>query len=662
MSLSAPFIRRPAGTTLLTIAIAMAGALGYLFLPVSPLPQVEFPTIQVSASLPGASPETMASSVATPLERQFGRIAGITEMTSTSFLGSTSVVLQFDLNRNIDAAARDVQAAINAARGQLPPNLPSNPNYRKVNPADAPILILSLTSDTYDVARMYDAAASILQQKLAQVKGVGQVSVGGGALPAVRVDVNPTVLQSFGLSLEDVRTVLGSANANRPKGEIADERQARALNATDQLLKAQEYRPLLLAYRNGMPVRLADVASVADSVEDVRTGGLWNGKPAVLMIVFRQPGANIIETVDRVRSLLPQLQAEIPLDMKLEVVLDRTTTIRASVSDVETTLLISISLVIMVVFLFLRNWRATLIPSVAVPISLIGTFGVMYLAGYSIDNLSLMALTIATGFVVDDAIVVIENITRYLEEGRSPMEAALQGAREIGFTVVSISVSLVAVFIPILLMGGIVGRLFREFAVTLSVAIAVSLVVSLTTTPMMCAHMLRRPKTESPGRLFRFSERVFEGVLGFYRMTLSRVLRHPRLTLAVALATVGLTVYLYIVVPKGFFPQQDTGRLTGSLIADQDASFQSLKALLQRFAEEVSKDPAVDGVIAVTGGQRGSTNTALMFATLKPIEERRMNADRVIARLRTRTAAIPGAQLFIQPVQDLRIGGRASSA
>jgi len=662
MSISAPFIHRPAGTTLLTIAVALAGVLGYLFLPVSPLPQVEFPTIQVSASLPGASPETMASSVATPLERQFGRIAGITEMTSTSFLGSSSIVLQFDLNRNIDAAARDVQAAINAARGQLPPNLPSNPNYRKVNPADAPILILSLTSDTYDVARMYDAAASILQQKLAQVEGVGQVTVGGGALPAVRVDINPTTLNGLGLGLEDIRAVLGTANANRPKGEIADDNRARALNTTDQLLLASEYKPLLIAYRNGAPVRLSDVADVSDSVEDIRTGGLWNGKPAVLMIVFRQPGANIIDTVDRVRSLIPQLQAEIPLNMKLEVVLDRTTTIRASVRDVEFTLLLSIALVILVVFVFLRNWRATFIPSVAVPISLIGTFGVMYLAGYSIDNLSLMALTIATGFVVDDAIVVIENITRYLEEGLSPMEAALKGAKEIGFTFVSISVSLVAVFIPILLMGGIVGRLFREFAVTLSVAIGVSLVVSLTTTPMMCAYMLRHQGPESHGRLYRFSERIFESILNFYRITLSWVLRHPRSTLVAALLTICFTVYLYVIVPKGFFPQQDTGRLSGALLADQDSSFQALKVTLGKFAEEVSRDPAVDGVIAVTGGQRGSTNTAMMFATLKPVEERKMNADRVIARIRAKTAKIPGASLFLQPVQDLRIGGRASSA
>ncbi|HVR84850.1 MAG TPA: multidrug efflux RND transporter permease subunit [Planctomycetota bacterium] len=662
MSISTPFIHRPAGTTLLTMAVALAGALGYLLLPVSPLPQVEFPTISVSSSLPGASPETMASSVATPLERQFGRIAGVTEMTSTSFLGSTSITLQFDLNRNIDAAARDVQAAINAAQGQLPTNLPSNPNWRKVNPSDAPILILSLTSETYSVARMYDAAASILQQKLSQVPGVGQVTVGGGALPAVRVEVNPTLLNSFGLAMEDVRNLLGSANANRPKGEIADNRQFRTLNTTDQLLTAKEYQPLLLAYRNGSPVRLSDVAEVTDSVEDVRTAGLWQGQPAVLLVIFRQPGANIIDTVDRVRAIVPQLQAEIPRNMLVSVVLDRTTTIRASVKDVEFTLMLSIGLVILVVFIFLRNWRATLIPSVAVPISLIGTFGVMYLAGYSIDNLSLMAMTIATGFVVDDAIVVIENISRYLEAGLSPMEAALKGAKEIGFTVVSISVSLVAVFIPILLMGGIVGRLFREFAVTLSVAIGVSLVVSLTTTPMMCAHMLRHHRPEEQGRLFRLSERIFESILAFYRITLSWVLRHPLLTLTATLSTVVLTVYLYIVVPKGFFPQQDTGRFVGNLIADQDSSFQSLKVNLAKFAEELSKDPAIEGVIAMTGGQRGSANTGLMFGTLKPNDERQLTADQVIARVRAKTAKIPGATLFLQAVQDLRIGGRASSA
>src|SRR6478672_6686772 len=491
MNISAPFIRRPIGTSLLAAALVMAGALAFNYLPVAPLPQVEFPVISVGAGLPGASPETMASAVATPLERQFGRIAGVNQMTSTSQLGSTSIVLQFDLSRNIDAAARDVQAAINAARGQLPANLPNNPNYRKVNPADAPVMILAITSDTYDRARMYDVASSVLQQRLAQVTGVGQVFVGGGALPAVRVDVNPTALNNMGLGLEDVRATLGAANATRPKGQVADDRTAYSIGATDQLMRADEYKPLIITYRRGAAVRVGDVANVTDSVEDVRTSGLADGKPSISLVIFRQPGANIIETVDRIRELMPEFQAEIPQAMHLSVVLDRTTTIRASVRDVEITLGISIGLVILVVFLFLRDVRATVIPSVAVPVSLLGTFGLMYLCGYSIDNLSLMAMAIATGFVVDDAIVVIENITRYLEQGLSPLDAALAGAREIGFTVLSISLSLVAVFIPILLMGGIVGRLFREFAVTLSVAITVSLLVSLTATPMMCAKFLR---------------------------------------------------------------------------------------------------------------------------------------------------------------------------
>ena len=519
MSLSTPFIHRPVGTTLLTIAIALAGILAYFFLPVAPLPQVEFPTISVSAGLPGASPETMASAVATPLERQFGRIAGVTEMTSNSTLGTTSITLQFDLNRNIDAAARDVQAAINAASGQLPSNLPSKPSYRKVNPADAPILIIALTSDIYNTARMYDVASSILQQKLSQVDGVGQVSVGGGALPAVRVELNPTKLNNLGLSLEDVRTVLGNANANRPKGGVSDDQRSWALATTDQLLTAKEYSPLIIAYHHGSPVRVSDVADVVDSVEDVHVAGLSNGKPAILIIIFRQPGANIIDTVDRVDALMPQLQASIPPAIHMAVVVDRTTTIRASVHDVEMTLILSIILVILVVFVFLRDWRSTLIPSVAVPVSLVGTFTVMYLMGYSIDNLSLMALTIATGFVVDDAIVVIENITRHLEAGMAPMQATLLGAQEIGSTVVTMSVSLVAVFIPILMMGGIVGRLFREFAVTLSAAIGVSMIVSLTTTPMMCATLLRSRDEQKRGWLYRASERVFDWILGLLRIT-----------------------------------------------------------------------------------------------------------------------------------------------
>ncbi|HYY25388.1 MAG TPA: efflux RND transporter permease subunit, partial [Candidatus Udaeobacter sp.] len=541
MSISAPFIRRPIATTLLTIAVGLAGIVGYRFLPVSPLPQVDFPTIRVQARLPGASPENMASAVATPLERQFGRIAGITEMTSSSSIGSTSIVLQFDLNRNIDAAARDVQAAINAARGQLPANLPGNPSYKKVNPADAPILLLALTSDLVDKAQMYDIASSILQQKLSQVQGVGEVDVGGGALPAVGVDANPTILNHYGLALEDLRAALGSANANRPKGALADQSHTWSLSATDQLLKADAYRPLVIAYRNGGAVRLADVATVTDSVEDIRTGGLANGKPAVLVIVYRQPGANIIETVDRVLELLPSFRASFPPSVNLSVVLNATTTIRASVHDVEFALLISIALVILVVFLFLRSVRSTIIPSIAVPISLIGTFGGMYLLGYSLDNLSLMALTIATGFVVDDAIVVVENITRHLEQGMRPMEAALQGAREIGFTVTSISLSLVAVFIPILMMGGIVGRLFREFAVTLSLAIGVSLLVSLTTTPMMCAKLLRSHDQEKHGRLYQASERLFQRVLGKYESSLAWVLRHQSLTLLATLLIMGAT-------------------------------------------------------------------------------------------------------------------------
>jgi multidrug efflux pump len=663
VSFSETFIRRPAGTTLLTIAIALAGGIAYKFLPVSPLPQVEFPTIQVSAGLPGASPETMASSVATPLERQFGRIAGITEMTSSSTLGSTSIVLQFDLNRNIDAACRDVQAAINAASAQLPSNLPTRPNYHKVNPADAPVLILSLTSDTYEKAKLYDVAASILQQKLAQVEGVGQVNVGGGALPAVRVEVNPAALYNLGLGLDDVRAALGTANANRPKGQLADQRFVWSLSTTDQLLGAEHYRSLIVSYRDGAPVRLSDVATVVDSIEDVRTGGLSNGEPAILLIVFRQPGANIIETADRVFDIMPQLRASIPPAINLDVVLDRTTTIRASVRDVEIALILSISLVIGVVFVFLRDLRTTLIPSIVVPISIIATFGVMYLLGYSVDNLSLMALAISTGFVVDDAIVVIENITRHIEMGAKPWDAAVLGAREIGFTVVSISVSLIAVFIPILLMQGIVGRLFREFAVTLSVAIAISMIVSLTTTPMMCALLLQGRDEKKRGRLYLAGERVFEWILDQYAHSLRWVLRHSVLTLLVLLATVAVTIYLYVFIPKGFFPQQDTGRLTGSILADQDTSSQTMQGLLARFARATRSDPAVENVIAFTGGGGGGTvNTGRMFMTLKPLEQRKLSADQVIGRLRGKLAAIPGATLYLQPVQDLRVGGRPSSS
>ena len=664
MNITAPFINRPVATTLLTIAVALAGALAYGFLPVAPLPQVDFPTIQVQARLPGASPETMASSVATPLERQFGRIAGVTEMTSASSLGSTAVVLQFELNRNIDAAARDVQAAINAARGQLPSNLPSSPSYRKVNPADAPIMMIALTSDLVERARIYDLASSILQQKILQVNGVGDVNVGGGALPAVRVDANPTVLNHYGLGLDDLRTTLNRANANLPKGEMADDQRAWSLSATDQLLKADAYRPLIVTYRNGGAVRVGDVATVTDSVEDIRTGGLANGKPAVLLVIFRQPGANIIDTVDRIIALLPALRAAIPPTIKLSVVLNATTTIRASVRDVQVTLLISIALVVLVVFLFLRSARSTLIPSVAVPVSLLGTFGGMVLFGYSLDNLSLMALTIASGFVVDDAIVVIENITRHLEEGMQPMQAALRGAKEIGFTVVSISLSLVAVFIPILLMGGIVGRLFREFAVTLSLAIGVSLLVSLTTTPMMCAKLLVAHDQERHRRLYRAGESFFDRLLGKYESTLKWVLRHQALTLCVTLLTMGATTYLYVVIPKGFFPQQDTGRISGSIVADQDTSFQSMRNRMTELASTVGKDPGVDAVMAFNGGGFGGRplNQGNMFITLKPLDQRKLNADQIIGRLRGQLARFPGVTLYMQPVQDLRVGGRAGNA
>ncbi len=666
MNLSAPFIRRPVGTTLLTAAIFLSGVLGYQWLPVSPLPNIDSPTIQVTAVLPGGSPETMASAVATPLERQFGRIAGVSEMTSSSNLGSSSVTLQFDLDRDSNAAARDVQACINAARGQLPANLPSNPWYRKTNPADSPIMILAITSDNYTRPQMYDVASTILAQKVAQVQGVGQVFVGGGSAPGVRVDVNPTILNHYGLSLEDVRTSLAEANANRPKGQISSAIRTWSIAATDQLLTAEEYEPLVIAYRNGAPLRLCDVATVTNDLEDVRAFGMADGKPAITLIVFRQTGENIIATVDRIRAMLPQLQAQIPAAMQLTVAMDRTTTIRASLYDTQWTLLLSVVLVILVVFVFLRDVRTTLIPCIAVPVSLVGTFGVMYLAGYSIDNLSLMALTIATGFVVDDAIVVIENISRYLEDGLSPRDAALKGASEIGFTVLSITVSLVAVFIPILLMSGIVGRLFREFAVTLSVAIGISLVISLTTTPMMCALLLKSKQAERHGGLYHATEWCLNLILKFYEITLAWVLRHPRLTMLATLATVGLSVWLYIIVPKGFFPQQDTGRLIGNLMADQDTSFPAMAKLMQQFAAVVADDPAVENVVAFAGGTGGgggsASNSARMFLTLKPLEERKLKADDVIARIRGKTSTLPGATLMMQAVQDLRLGGRASSA
>ncbi len=661
MSLSSPFIRRPVATTLLTAAIALTGAVAFRELPVSPLPQVDFPTISVGASLPGASPEIMASSVATPLERQFGRIAGITEMTSSSNLGTTSVTMQFDLSRNIDGAARDVQAAINAARSYLPSNLPANPTYRKVNPADSPIMILALTSAVYDRGKMYDAASTIMQQRLSQIQGVGQVNVGGSSLPGVRVDVNPTQLNSYGLGLQDVASMLRSQNANSPKGQITDATTTADITTNDQLLKAVDYMPLVVGYHKGAAVKLSDVADVQDSTENLRAAGFVNGKPSVLIIIFRQPGANIIETVDRIRAALPALKASIPSAIDTQIVIDRTLTIRASVRDTERTLLISISLVILVVFLFLRNVRATLIPSVAVPVSLIGTFAVMYLLHYSIDNLSLMALTISTGFVVDDAIVVIENITRYLEQGMAPMQAALKGASEIGFTVLSISISLVAVFIPILMMGGIVGRLFREFAVVLSVAILVSLVISLTATPMMCSRMLKDLRDEQHGKVYRASERAFNALLRAYERSLGWVLGHSRLTLVVLGLTIALNIYLFSVVPTGYFPQQDNGIIGGGIQGSQDISFQAMQKTAARIVDVIKTDPAVQNVMAFTGGG-GATNGGFVFVGLKPLAERDANSSQVVDRLRPKLMSVSGANTFMQAMQDLRIGGRASSA
>jgi multidrug efflux pump len=661
MNVSAPFIHRPVATTLLTAAIAIAGGIAFKVLPVSPLPQVDFPTISVSASLPGASAEIMASSVATPLERQFGHIAGVTEMTSASSLGSTSVTIQFDLSRNIDGAARDVEAAINAARTYLPANLPANPTYRKVNPADSPIMILGLTSDKYGPGKLYDVASTIIQQKLSQIQGVGQVNPGGGALPSVRVEANPTQLASYGLSLTKVQNVLGLQNADLAKGQISDGIVTADILANDQISLAEDYKPLVVGYKNGAAVHLSDVAQVTDSVQNLRAAGYLNGKRAVTVIIFRQPGANIIDTVDRIRAQLPFIEATIPLGIDTTIVLDRTTTIRASVDDVEWTLMISIGLVIVVVFLFLRNARATLIPAVAVPVSLIGTFAVMYLLGYSIDNLSLMALTISTGFVVDDAIVVMENIARHLENGMKPFAAALKGAEEIGFTVFSISVSLIAVFIPLLMMGGIVGRLFREFAVTLSTAILVSMVISLTTTPMMCAYLLKDEHKEKHGRIYMASERFFDGVLSMYRRSLHWVLDNSTLTLIVLFLTIALNVVLVIKLPKGFFPQQDTGAIAGGVQGPQDSSFTAMNNSLQQIVGVIKNDRAVANVIAFTGGN-GATNTAFIYMSLKPLSERKSNAAQIINRLRPQLNRLPVASTFLQASQDLRIGGRSSSA
>ena len=686
MNLSAPFIFRPIATTLLTIGVILAGVVAFRSLPVAPLPQVDFPTINVSANLPGASPETMASTVATPLERSLGRIAGITEMTSSSTLGSSRITLQFDLSRNIDGAARDVQAAINAARTLLPSGMPSNPTYRKSNPADAPIMILALTSKTMTQGQLYDAGSTILAQKIAQISGIGQVTMGGSSLPAVRIELNPNTLNKYGISLEQVRTAIAATNPNRPKGTIETDGKHLQIYANDQANHAVDYLPLVIAYRSGAPVRIGDVATAIDSIQDVRNAGSANGEPAVLLILFKQPNANIIETVDSVNALLPQLRNSIPQAIDLKVMMDRTPTIRASLRDVERTLLVSVALVILVVFLFLRNWRATLIPTVAVPVSLIGTFGIMYLFGYSLDNLSLMALTIATGFVVDDAIVVLENVSRHIEDGKSPLKAALLGAKEVGFTVLSMSISLIAVFIPILLMGGILGRLFREFAITLSAAILVSLVVSLTTTPMMCARLLKTrhhngkiplPNREGLGEGLTsdFSShntdtptptlplKQGEGVSRLhnaYKHTLEIALNRKLLTMVILLITVVCNVYLYTRVSKSFFPSQDTGRIMGSIQADQSISFQLMKQKLDDFMAIIKSDPAVDNVVGFTGG--GQRNTGNMFIALKPTSERDVSADGVINRLRGKLSKEAGAKLILQSAQDIRMGGRQSNA
>ena len=662
MSISAPFIARPVATTLLTVAVTLAGAIAYTQLPVSPLPQIDFPTIRVQASLPGASPEIMAVSVATPLEKQFTRIAGVTEMTSTSSIGTAQVVLQFDLSRDINAAARDVQAAINAAAGYLPANLPQNPTYRKINPADAPIMMLSMQSDVVPRPELYDIASSIFAQKLSQVPGVGQVFVGGSSLPAVRVEVNPQPLSDYNVGLDQIGSFLAGANALSPKGALNNNRVTMPILATDQLFQAKDYKDLIVVYRNNGPVRLSDLGRVVDGNEDVRNLGLARGRPAVTIQVVRQPNANIIDTVDRIKALLPQFRASLPPTVHLDVDNDRTTTIRASVIDAQRNMVISILLVIGVVFLFLRSWRATVIPSIVVPVSLIGTFGSMYLLGYNLDNLSLMALTIATGFVVDDAIVVIENITRHMELGLKPMQAALKGASEIGFTVLSISASLVAVFIPILLMSGIVGRLFREFAIVLSVAIFISMCISLTTTPMMCSRIMR--ENRNPGWFYRTTERFFEWIISTYASALEVVLSHSFTMILVIMTTIGVSVYLYIRIPKGFFPQQDTGRLQGTILGQQHISYQSLVQKARWFEQECRRDPDVETVdmVAGTSGGGAGGNQAQIWMQLKPIGVRKDSADDVIARLRKNTSGMPGATLYLQVNQDVRIGGRQSNA
>ncbi|MHB1960334.1 MAG: efflux RND transporter permease subunit, partial [Acidobacteriaceae bacterium] len=658
MNISEPFIRRPVATTLLTIAIALAGAVAFTVLPVSPLPQIDFPTISVQAGLPGASAQIMASSVATPLERQLGHIAGITEMTSSSQLGNTSITLQFDLSRDINGAARDVEAAINAARTYLPANLPSNPTYRLTNPSDAPIMILGLTSDKYDKEKMYDEASTVMMQKLSQIQGVGQVVVGGGSLPSVRVDVNPAQLNSYGLTLGNVQSVLSLQNSDAPRGQLSDGAVTADILDNDQITKASQYKPLIIGYHNNQAVRLSDVAQVTDSAQNIRNAGYLNGIPSVTIIIFRQPGANIIATNQLIRSQLPFLQSILPQGIDTTVVLDRTTTIKASVTNVEQTLIVSVLLVILVVFVFLRNWHSTLIPTVAVPVSLIGTFAVMWVFGYSLDNLSLMALTISTGFVVDDAIVVMENISRHLEQGMTPFAAALKGSREIGSTIFTISMSLIAVFIPILMMGGIVGRLFREFAVTLSTAIVISMVISLTTTPMMCAYILKERKTEKHGAMYRTSEKFFNGMLATYRHSLTWVLDNPFLTLIVLLLVIALNVVLIVKIPKGFFPQQDTGALIGGVQGPQDASFAVMDDSIKRLVGVIKADPAVANVNAYVGNGNGG----FIYIALKPLDERKVSAAQIINRLRPKLNRLPVASAFLQAAQDLRIGGRLSAA
>ncbi|MBA0167048.1 multidrug efflux RND transporter permease subunit MdtC [Pectobacterium sp. CFBP8739] len=659
MKFFALFIHRPVATLLLTLAIALCGVLGFRLLPVSPLPQVDFPVISVSASLPGASPETMASAVATPLERALGRIAGVSEMTSTSSLGSTRVILVFNLDRDINGAARDVQAAINAAQNLLPSGMSSRPTYRKVNPSDAPVMILTLTSDTYSQGQLYDFASTQLSQKISQMEGVGDVSIGGSSLPAVRVALNPVALFNQGISLDEVRQAIAQANVRQPLGNVENSQKSWQIRTNDELKTAAAYAPLIIHYNNGAAVRLSDVATVEDSVQNSRNAGMANAKPAILVMIRRAPDANIITTVDNIRAAMPELRASLPAEIQLDVAQDRSPTIRASLAEVERSLVIAVALVILVVFLFLRSGRATAIPALAVPVSLIGTFAAMYLCGFSLNNLSLMALTIATGFVVDDAIVVLENISRHIEAGMKPLQASLQGVREVGFTVLSMSLSLVAVFIPLLLMDGLPGRLFREFAVTLSVAIMISLLISLTLTPMLCARLLHAVPKRSQPRKHGFN-RVLLAMQQGYGQSLKWVLNHARWVLLLLLGTIALNIWLYISIPKTFFPEQDTGRLMGFIQADQSISFQAMTVKLQNFMTLVSSDPAVDNVNGFTGGSR--TNSGSMFISLKPLSERDVSAQQVISRLRIKLAKEPGANLFLMPVQDIRIGGREANA